>query len=278
MFNATFVVWRESVEAILVVGILYAWLSRNDQRTRALPWLWGGVAGGTALAFVLGGLLLFVQNELTDEVLEIFHTSMVLLAAALITQMVLWMHRHGRRLKSGLEHQVAGAVAQARWWGVALLAAIAVGREGAETVIFLYGLALEHGGLDLPQWFAAAGLGFVAAGFTAWLLNRGSRVLSWRAFFRTTEILLLLLAVSLLVTGVEKLIGLDLLPAQTEPLWNTRPLLDDGRGLGGALAAFAGYRAEPSPLMVAIWVAYWTIVALFMRFYAGATARTAPAA
>jgi high-affinity iron transporter len=277
MFNATFVVWRESVEAILVVGILYAWFSRSDQRARALPWLWAGVAGGAVLALALGGVLLFVQSGLAGETLELFQASMVLVAAGLITQMVLWMHRHGRRLKTELEQQASHAVTRARWWGVALLAAIAVGREGAETVLFLYGLALEHTGLALSQWLAAAGLGFAAAGFTAWALNRGSRLLSWRSFFRVTEVLLLLLAVSLLVGGVEKLITLDVLPAQPDPLWSTRPLLDDERGFGGALAAFAGYRAEPSPLLAAIWAAYWAMVVLFMRYYAAVSLRRAPA-
>lgn len=278
MLNATFVVWRESVEAILVVGILYAWLSRGEQRLHALPWLWVGVAAGAVLALALGGVLLFVQSGLAGETLELFQAGMVLFAAGLITQMVLWMHRHGRRLKTELEQQADNAVSHARWWGVALLAAIAVGREGAETVLFLYGLALEHTGIVLSQWLAAAGLGFAAAGVTAWLLNRGSRMLSWRAFFRTTEILLLLLAVSLLVGGVEKLMALDVLPMQAEPLWNTRPLLDDGRGFGGVLAVFAGYRAEPTPLLVAIWASYWMTVAVFMRFYAAAPVRAASAA
>jgi high-affinity iron transporter len=268
MFNASFVVWREALEAILVVGILYAWLSRGASRERALPWLWGGVAGGVLLALLLGSVLLLVQSELTGTALELFQAVMVLFAAALITQMVIWMHRHGRALRAELEHQAASAVERARWWGVATLAAIAVGREGAETVIFVYGLALEHHGVELTQWFAAAGAGLVAAALTAWALNRGSRVVSWRSFFRVSETVLLLLATSLLVAGIEKLIGLELLPAVTEPVWDTTGLLDDGRGIGSVLATFAGYRAQPSLTLVLVFGAYWAAVAALLHYYA----------
>jgi high-affinity iron transporter len=268
MLNAAFIVWRESVEAILVITILHAWLAHQPERGRAMPWLWGGVAGGVLLALGLGGTLLFVQNELTGNALDLFQAGMVLFAAGLITQMVLWMHRHGRRLKSELEQQAAGAVHRSQWWSVALLAAIAVGREGAETVIFLYGLAFERGTMLLPTWLAAAAAGLGAAGLTAWVLNRGSRVLSWRLFFRITEILLLLLAGSLVVAGVEKLIGLDLLPALIDPLWNTGAVLGDNRGIGGLLAAFVGYRATPSLTDLIAYGIYWAVVVALVRFYA----------
>jgi high-affinity iron transporter len=267
MLNATFIVWREAVEAILVVGILYAWLSRGARRERALPWLWGGVAGGVLLALLLGGVLLFVQSELTGTALELFQAGMVLFAAALITQMVIWMHRHGRALKAELEQQATSAVERARWWGVAFLAAIAVGREGAETVIFVYGLVLEHHGVELAQWFTAAGAGLAAAALTAWALNRGSRVVSWRTFFRVSEAVLLLLAASLLVAGVEKLIGLELLPAVAEPVWDTSGLLDDGHGVGGVLASFAGYRAQPSLTLVLAFGGYWVAVMVLLHYY-----------
>jgi high-affinity iron transporter len=268
MFNATFIVWRESVEAILVITILHAWLAHEPERGHAMAWLWGGVAGGVLLALGLGGALLFVQDELTGNALDLFQVGMMLFAAALITQMVLWMHRHGRRLKSELEQQAAGALRRSQWWGVALLAAIAVGREGAETVIFLYGLTFERGTPLLPTWLAAAGLGLGAAGLTAWVLNHGSRVLSWKLFFRVTEVLLFLLAGSLVIAGVEKLIGLDLLPALIDPLWNTRGVLGDNRGVGGLLAAFVGYRATPSLTELIAYGLYWAVVATLLRIYA----------
>jgi high-affinity iron transporter len=92
---------------------------------------------------------------------------------------------------------------------------------------------------------------------------------SWRTFFRVSEAVLLLLAAALLVAGVEKLINLELLPALIEPVWDTTGVLNDGSGIGGVLAAFAGYRAQPSLMLVLAFGAYWAAVAAFLHYYAG---------
>lgn len=278
MLNAAFIVWREAVEAILVVGILYAWLAGSAPRQHALRWLWGGVAGGLLLAGVLGAAILLVQSELSGIALEAFQATMLLLAAALITQMVVWMQRHGRALKAELQQHASRAIEQSRAFGVAVLAAIAVGREGAETVIFLYGITLEHGGAQLTPWLAAAGGGLAAAAITAWLLIRGSRWLPARTFFRVSGAVLLLLAASLLVTGMEKLIALDWLPALAEPLWDTSAVLDAQGAAGGLLAAFAGYRAQPSLMLVLAYGLYWTAVTSLLYAYASRPARVAQTA
>ena len=49
MGNALFIVWRESAEAMLVVGILYAWLKRRPDARIGMRFLWGGVAAGAGL-------------------------------------------------------------------------------------------------------------------------------------------------------------------------------------------------------------------------------------
>jgi high-affinity iron transporter len=273
MLNAAFIVWREAAEAILVVGILYAWLAGSSQRQHALRWLWGGVAGGLMLAGVLGATILFVQSELSGIALEAFQAAMLLVAAALIAQMVIWMQRHGRALRGELQQHASRAIEQSRTFGVASLAALAVGREGAETVIFLYGVTLEHGGSQLVPWLAAAGGGLAAAAVTAWLLIRGSRLLPSRTFFRASGVVLLVLAASLLVAGVEKLIALDWLPALVEPLWDTSAVLNANGAAGGLLAAFAGYRAQPSLMLVLAYGLYWSAVTALLCIHAPQHAR-----
>lgn len=264
MGSAMFIVWRESVEAILVIGILYAWLHDNGYRS-GLRWLWAGVAGGVGLAALLGGAMVTVQSQLAGDALEWFQIAIVFIAALLITQMVLWMRRHGRSLKTDLHGEMARAMSSANLAGVAVVAALAVGREGAETAIFLYGLAMERSGAELLP-FAAAGLaGFLLALATGWLLARGGRTLSWRAFFRISEAVLLLLAAALLVSGTEKLIGLDILPPLVEPLWDSAFLLDDGAGFGNFVAQFTGYRARPSLTALLVFGLYWATMLVALR-------------
>jgi high-affinity iron transporter len=265
MGNALFIVWRESVEAILVVSILYAWIqARGDGRVSPRH-LWAGVAGGLALAAALAAAMLGLQSQLAGDALEAFQAAIVILAAGLITQMVLWMRRHGRHLKRELEDGLSRAADQASGVSAALLAAIAVGREGAETVLFLYGLGLEQSGGALAPLFLGAGLGFVLALATAWLIQRGARWLPSRVFFRATEVVLLLLAAGLLVAGVERLINLEWLPPLVEPVWDSSALLDESSLVGGIAGAFAGYRAHPSLMVLAVWLGYWAVVGWLPR-------------
>ncbi len=258
MGNALFIVWRESVEAILVIGILYAWLNANGYRN-GIHWLWGGVIGGIGLAALLGLTMLEVQSQLAGDALEWFQIGMVFIAAALITQMVFWMRRHGKNLKGELEAGMARAMNQSSLLGVAIVAALAVGREGAETVIFLYGLGMEHSGGNLLLFAASALAGLLLALLTGWALIRGGRRIAWKTFFRVTETVLLLLAASLLVSGTEKLIALDILPAGMDPLWDSSFLLDDTGGIGGFVAQLTGYRSHPALTTLFVYVSYWLL-------------------
>ena len=93
-------------------------------------------------------------------------------------------------------------------------------------------------------------------------LQFGARALSWKAFFRVSEAMLLVLAGSLLMNGLDRLISLDVLSPLSQPLWDTSWLLDDARGVGGLLATLTGYRARPELLPVIVFGGYWFVVSL----------------
>ncbi len=254
MLNALIVVFRESLEAMLVIGVLLAWIARQSDPTTLRRGLWAGVVAGVGLAVVLGVITFAAQSQLEGNALEAFRVGMVLFAAGLIMQMVLWMRRHGRHMKRELEadaSRVSGAV------GIATVAALAVAREGAETVVFLYGMGLERDGGDLLALLGAAAAGLALAAATGWLVTRGARFLSYRVLFGASEILLLLIAGALLAAGIDRMIGLDWLPPLLDPVWDTSALLDDGSGAGRLLADFVGYRARPSASLLIAYAAFW---------------------
>lgn len=256
MGNALFIVWRETIEAMLVIGILHGWLAARPEARPGFPWLWGGVAAGLGLAAFLALTIMGMQSWAPDAALEWMQALMPLVACAMIVQMVWWMRRHGAGLKRELEAGMASATGRANWLGMALLAAVAVGREGAETVVFLYGAVGSESGARIAL---GGGAGLLLALAAYWLLSRGSHLFSWRRFFRITEILLLLLGGALLVDGVEKLVGMEALPALADPLWDTSAWFDDGTRAGGLVAAFSGYRAMPSGMAYALLAAYWAL-------------------
>ncbi|KIZ40374.1 MULTISPECIES: FTR1 family protein [Rhodopseudomonas] len=259
--NIAFVIWRESVEALLVIGILNAWLTRQQvDAARGRLYLWAGVGAGLLISVAFGLALVLFGEALPDDAQTGYQTAAVLIAAALIVQMVFWMRRHGRTLKRDIESSLQSAADRSNWWGVFALALIAVAREGSETVVFLYGTlaAARSGAIAAPAAVALGG--FLLAIGTYYLLQLGSRIMSWKLFFRITEIMLLFLAASLLVTGVDNLIGLGVLPRLSGRLWDSSAILPDYGPVGGLIGSLTGYRARPDLMQVLAYLAYWGVI------------------
>lgn len=267
MGQSLFIVWRESIEALLVVGILYAWLRQQPDNRRALRHLWAGVGLGLLLAGLLAAVMLLAGNWLSDSGGEWFQAGMSLVASLLILQMVGWMARHGGQLRQQLVLHADTALAQGRQLGLTLLVALAIAREGSETVIFLYGIGAQQHGVALGDFILGGVLGLLLGGLCFALLQMGSRLIGWRQFFRVSERLLLLLGGALLMAALDRLsgqlLGLEL-PEQAyallgNPLWDSSTWLDDGSRVGALVAGLTGYRAMPSAVAVATLAAYWLL-------------------
>jgi len=263
MGNALFIIWRESAEAMLVVGILYAWLRKHPDVKRGMRYLWAGVGAGVGLALALAAVMLGIATMLSDQGLDYFQLAMMLVAAGLIVQMVFWMRKNGRTFKRELEANMQTNASSANWWGLLIVVALAVGRESAETVVFLYGLGVQYA--SVWSFLGILALGIGAAWLTFWALQQGSKFLSWKVFFRASEIVLLLLAGALLVSAIEKMIALDVVPPLVDRLWDTSGWVDDSGNVGGLLAALTGYRARPALLPLLLLAVYWATVGTMLR-------------
>jgi high-affinity iron transporter len=128
-------------------------------------------------------------------------------------------------------------------------------REGAETVVFLWGIMAEAA--SAAGWGSVlagiAGIGMAAA--LGWAIFCGGRSVSLPRFFSITTTLILFLAAGLFSTGLGRLQSLGVLPMMA-PLWDTSSLLSDGSIVGSFLGGLLGYRARPSLLEVSGYVAY----------------------
>ncbi len=265
--QVTFIIWRESVEALLVIGILAGWLRHESASRRAAWFLWGGVVAGLALALLFALTMLGFSGLLSSDARKMMMTLMVFIAAGLIVQMVMWMRAHGRSMKRDLEQGLNAAGEQRQWWMVFVLAALAVAREGSETVVFLYGTFAAARDAALTGAVASAVLGLFLAIATYGALQAGGRFLPWRGFFRVSEILLLLLGCALFTSGMGSLVGHGLLP-YTATLWDSSAVLDDGGRIGGLVAGLTGYRATPDQVTLAAWIIYWGAVIGLLRLQA----------
>jgi high-affinity iron transporter len=262
--NVVIVVWREGVEALLIVGILNAWLRNNDASGIGRRYLWAGAATGLLLAIGFGTTIALSSTTIPVTSREIYEAIATLLAAGLIVHMVSWMRGQGRLLRDELEAALRQETSTASWWGVFTLAALAIAREGAETILFLLGAlsASESASPAEPVLGGIAGVGLALATYA--LLQLGSWIVTWRLFFRVTEVMMLLLAASLLMSGVDTLSKLGLLPS-TARLWDSSATLSDHGPIGALVAGLTGYRSQPTLLELGFYAAYWICVVLLLR-------------
>ena len=103
-----------------MIGILNAWIGHRPEaeRRQGRGFLWAGVAAGVVGAVALAAALVTVGEELSDDAQVYFQTTIVLIASALIVQMVFWMRRHGRTLKRELHAKLDNAADRSNWVAV----------------------------------------------------------------------------------------------------------------------------------------------------------------
>jgi len=275
MIQTLLIVWRESLEAALVVGILLTYLARSGQRA-GMRYVWAGSGAAVLAALLCAAASDSALAGLDPDTQELVHAGILFVAAGVLSWMVLWMHQRARALRGELHRRAEEALARGRLLGLAVIAFVAVFREGMETVLFLWGVVAQRSdsaGLSL----AAAGLAGVALAIsTAWLFFRGFAFLQLRTFFQVTGVLLLLVAAGLLASGANKLIALGWLPPLVSQVWNTAWLVRDDSPLGAVLGALAGYRSRPSLLEVLVFAGYLPAMLWALRRMSAAAPSAAP--
>jgi len=268
--GATFVITlREAFEAALLLGIVYTYLDKLGARNQYRYVTLGGLLG--AAASVLAGIAISIfSGPLLDFGPDLMGTVVLFVAVVVLTWHGWWMRQHAQAVKGDVQRRIEQAGADHRIWVVATIAFVGVFREGAETVLFLWGLMTQT---SITGWGGLLGgaLGVATAAVLGWAIFHSGRHVSLRSFFAVTSILLLLVAAGLFSAGVGKLEGFGLLPA-SPTLWDTSHLLSDRGILGGFLGGLVGYRARPSLLEVIAYASYLVVAATLFFGVTGASA------
>lgn len=252
---------REGLEAALILGITFGVLNRI-RRTELAPTAWTGVGAAVALSVIAAGLLLTVGARLQGTAEEIFEGTTMLLAAGVLTWMIVWMTRQGRQVQAGLEREVEFAARRRQRTAIFAVAFVAVLREGIETALFLSAAAFQ----DEQAAVVLGGLaGIATAALLGWGLYRATIRLNLRAFFQVTGAVLILFAAGLFAHGVHEFVEAGLLPALVDPVWNTEGLISEASTLGILLRTLFGYNADPTLLEVVAYFAYFGAAVILIR-------------
>tara|TARA_B000000557_G_scaffold79543_2_gene63849 strand:+ start:501 stop:1319 length:819 start_codon:yes stop_codon:yes gene_type:complete len=252
------IVFREVLEASLIVGILYTYLSKIGQAA-AIIRLWQGVL--VALAASILGSLLFqkVAGGFQGQAEKLFEGIVMIVAAVILGTMIVWMAKN-KNIASELEEKAALAIDSNKLgYGIFALAFISVFREGIETILFLYGIMMKQGGLSLTFSLIGATLG-LGVGYIIFV--QGKKV-PLKTFFNVSSVLLIFVASGMITYGVHELESAGVIPDYGR-IWDINPpQLADGsyhmlhdKGIIGALfKGLFGYNGNPSAIELVVWLA-----------------------
>ena len=249
---------REGLEAALIVSILIAYLVRTGRRD-ALPRVWAGVGAAVGLSLVAGAVLTYTAASMSFRSQELLGGTLSILAVAFVTWMVFWMRRTARSLKGQLEGKVDLALG-AGGAALAVVAFLAVAREGLETALFLWAAAQAAG--SGPKPIVGAALGLSTAVLLAWLLYRRAIKINLGRFFLVTGAGLIIVAAGVLSYGVHDLQEARFLPGLSSLAFDVSAAVPPSSWYAALLKGTVNFTPVTTVLQSVVWVAYLLPVAL----------------
>ena len=257
MLGAAIIVFREVIEAGLIVGIVMAATRGVAGRGR---WVSIGIIGGALGAAVVAMFANVISDAFQGAGQELFNASVLSAAVIMLMWHNAWMARHGREIADEMR-RVGTAVSEGArpLTALAVVVGLAVLREGSEVVLFLYGIMVS--GTSVSSMLAGSALGIVAgAAFTA-LTYFGLLAIPNRHIFSVTSWLIALLAAGMAAQAVHFLNNAGWLVAFDRTVWDTSWLLSEGSVLGRFFHALIGYTERPTEMQLMVYAA--TLLAMF---------------
>lgn len=265
MFGTAIIVFREVLEAALIIGIVAAATKDVPMRSR---WILAGLMLGLVGAGLVAASTDTIASFASGIGQEVFNAIVLGIAVLMLAWHNIWMASHGAELATHARH-VGRSIRDGRSECSILLIVVglAVLREGSETVLFLYGIAAsDDSGLTTMLTGGLIGvLAGVAVGYT---IYAGLLRVPMRWFFTVTSVMVLLLAAGMASTAARFLIQADILPSLASPLWDTSRVLPEQGLMGMLLHSLVGYDARPAGMQVVFYVAVLLMMIIGMKLVA----------
>lgn len=268
MFPAAIIVFREAIEAGLIVGIVLA-ATRGVAHRGA--WIALGVGGGMAGACLLALFAGELAGAFAGTGQDLFNAAILLAAVAMLLWHNAWMAAHGRDVARNLKAVGAAVAAGERTLlALATVCGIAVLREGFEVVLFLAGLA-TGGGMPASAMLAGGALGLAGGAALSALMYRGLLAIPLRRLFAVTGTLITLLAAGLAMQAVGFLHQAGVIEGLETPLWDSSGLLPQSSVPGRVLQTLIGYTDQPDAAQALAYVGTIAAMMLLTRRGSGRT-------
>ena len=271
MLGALVIVFREVIEAGLIIGIVLA-------ATRGVvgrgAWVGLGIGVGVLGASIIALFAEAIANAFEGSGQELLNASVLGAAVVMLMWHNAWMARHGREM--AVEMAAVGAAVSAGrrpMTALAVVVGLAVLREGSEVVLFLYGVVAA--GTSASSLVTGGVLGLaVGAAFTA-LTYYGLLSIPARHIFTVTTVLIALLAAGMAAQAVQYLDAAGMIDVLSRRLWDSSGWLPQDGIVGRLLHTLVGYTDRPTELQLIIYLATLTVMAALTWIAAPKSARPA---
>jgi len=258
MLGALIIVFREVIEAGLIVGIVMAATRGVPDRSR---WIMIGIGAGVLGAAVVAMFAGVISEAFQGAGQELFNASVLGVAVIMLMWHNAWMARHGREIADEMR-RVGTAVSEGAkpLTALAIVVGLAVLREGSEVVLFLYGIMAS--GTSGSALLVGGLLGIAAGAAFSALTYLGLLAIPSRYIFSVTSWLIALLAAGMAAQAVQFLNNAGLVVALDRTLWDTSWLLSEKSIFGRLLHTLIGYIDRPTEMQLLVYVA--TLFAMFL--------------
>ena len=256
---------REGLEGVLVVSVLVAYLVKSGRR-RQLPLVWLGTAAAAGVSLGLGAVLTFGPQGLPDGAEEAIAGSLSVVAVGLVTWMIFWMAKASRTIATDLRTQVEAS--GDRPWSLVLIAALAVGREGLETALFLWAATRSAVRVGTPtsEPLVGALIGIAIAIALGYAIYAGAIRINLSTFFAVTGGALIVVAAGVLASGLHDLQEASTLPGASTLAFDVSSTISPEGVVGSLLKGILNFSPEATVLQVVVWSVYVVVVGvLFVR-------------
>jgi high-affinity iron transporter len=258
MFGALVIVFREVIEAGLIVGIVMAATRGVAGRGR---WVTFGIAAGVLGAAVVASFAGAISQAFEGAGQELFNASVLGIAVVMLMWHNAWMARHGREIAEEMR-TVGHAVSEGTkpLTALAIVVGLAVLREGAEVVLFLYGIMAQ--GTSGAALLVGGLLGIAAGAAFTGLTYYGLLAIPNRHIFSVTSWLIALLAAGMAAQAAQFLNNAGVVVALDRTVWDTSWLLSEHSLFGKLLHTLIGYSERPTEMQLMTYIA--TLLAMFL--------------
>jgi high-affinity iron transporter len=257
MIGALIIVFREVIEAGLIIGIVLA-ATRTVAGSR--KWVAFGVLGGIIGSCIVAVFTSSIAAFFDGFGQELFNASILGVAVLMLAWHNIWMAIHGREMAGDLK-QKGEEVRQGQRTLAALAIVIgtAVLREGSEVVLFLYGVLVSSGStVNSVALGASAGLGLGAA--MSALTYLGLLKIPTRHIFSVTSWLITFLAAGMAAQSISFLEKAGIVEVLGNTVWDSSWLLSQNSIAGKILHTLIGYSDQPTMLQLLGYIA--TLIAI----------------